>query len=257
MANLKDLKEKTTVCPHSSTSLCYNACHTRPLSHTRHLKWHLTGSCTAHHGGAAWAQVPLATFEFSPVESKHSAYMSPLVIGNNRDLWFLIPSCSFLKCHLQGSLLSVWGCYHPSPICHWTQPLKVHSVVRLPDLQALPFSGGEVKPPLPGLWHLPLNHTSSFAAAGPCLCPSPFSASSNSLEENSSSYLGFTSGAIQTCLMSQQSSFLCSFLLALHGFLPRMSWPPLRLELSAFRHPSLLDVLSPFALSFPSYLWTP
>lgn len=33
-----------------------------------------------------------------------------------------------------------------------------------------------------------------------CRCPSPFSASSDNLEENSCNYLGFTSGAIQTCL---------------------------------------------------------
>lgn len=79
-------------------------------------------------------------------------------------------------------LLSPWGCYHPSAICHRKQPPKMHSVARLPDLPGtFPSQAARSSRRLPTLWHLPLNHSSSFACCRPLSLP--FSGSQNSFEK--------------------------------------------------------------------------
>lgn len=109
------------------------------------------------------------------------------------------------------------------------------------------MSGG----PLPELWHLPLNHSSSFAYHRPLSLP--FSGYHNSFARNSSNYLGFNSGAILICL-NVTSIFLPWHLLTGHKVGFYLGSPASHFALNC-QHPTFLIFwISFFLYSFPSLL---
>lgn len=103
--------------------------------------------------------------------------------------------------------------------------------------------------PLPELWHLPLNHSSSFAYHRPLSLP--FSGSHSSFERNSSNYLGFNSGAILICL-NVTSIFLPWRLLTGHKVGSYLGSPASHSALNC-QHPTFLI----FWISFFLYSFLP
>lgn len=144
----------------------------------------------------------------------------------------------------------VWGCYHSSAICHRKQPPKMCSVARLPDLPgtSLLKQQGQATP---FLWHLPLNHSFSFACHRPQSLP--FSGSQNSFEKKLVQWSGvqfWCHSHLSKC-HSDLPSFAPSYW-SQSRCLPRNFCLPLCLELPVSH---LLNFWISFSLcSFPSLL---
>lgn len=128
----------------------------------------------------------------------------------------------------------------------------MYSVTRLPDLQALPFSSGEVKPPTS--WAVAPASKSFFLLCllqGPVFALHPLLAAETVGKKTRPIIWGFSSGAILTCLNVTAIFLPLQRLIGTTLILAEEVCPTPSLELSAFHFPYFWCYFSPFALFLP------